>query len=221
MEGNVYCLTSIGLEEQSYYKIGKTGETQLELENQYRRYLPSCKVIKFNAVSDNTETEKKLLESLAKHRVGKSEYVRCDIRVITMAWNKILGLKVKEEEPVIVKPKDVKPKEKRIKFEGEEYESIKRVIPLDKEEEEKDTEDDTPKETKRTRKKKLVTKTKLKEYARTYDITGRSKMDTPELLAAFSKDQLLKIINECTIKGATKDSTREQLAQLIASEMTK
>ena len=87
---SVYCLSSIGLIENNYYKIGKTTKTQIELEAQYTRYLPSVKTIKFIKVKNESLIERQLHESLDSYRVGSSEWFRCDIKKISALFTSLL-----------------------------------------------------------------------------------------------------------------------------------
>lgn len=123
----VYCLTSIGLEECDYYKVGRTTHNQIELESQYTRYLPSVKTKKFVKVNDSTTSERSLHEALKAYRVGKSEWFRCPIRVLSRIWNKTLdSTSTKDVGKKIVDITDdeveeqVPPKEEKEKMGGKE-----------------------------------------------------------------------------------------------------
>jgi len=91
---SIYCLSSLGLVESCHYKIGKTTKTQIELENQYLRYLPSVKTYRFEKVEDANKVEKQIHTLLAKYRVGTSEWFKCDLQVITKTINSLISPKV-------------------------------------------------------------------------------------------------------------------------------
>ena len=90
---SVYCLTSLGLEKEEYYKIGKTSKTLIELKKQYSRYLPQVNIIKFELVCDYSQVEKDLHLKLDKYRVNKSEWFKTNIRNITKAFKEIANKK--------------------------------------------------------------------------------------------------------------------------------